>query len=214
MSIKCHHVVSFPFRGVVPPVLGVGGPSPRHKVLFLPTILLWLCPQAGRAAGSATLLCPAASDLHSERWSQSSALYNSTAKLILGQSNSTDPWGRRSFTVESQAGIAAFKCISISPIPEIRILIFKRSERSHRPFASKQPPAVQHSPKELKHFKAQGRTRLGQPKGAQGSPCPAVWVCTQVQVASFLLGAGLGRRCAPVFLQTLPSLQQSRDTNS
>lgn len=100
-SIRWHHVARFPFGGVVPPLPWRWGSISQAQSLFFaygPPLAL----SPGRKGLLAVLLlCPEASDLHSKRWSQSSAFHNSTAKLNLGQSNSTDPWGRRSLTLES-----------------------------------------------------------------------------------------------------------------
>ena len=158
-----------------PPFLGIGDPPPRQDVLFLPLSSSSSVPRQDGAAGSATLLCPAASGLHSEPGSQSSALHNSTAKLTPGQSHSTEPWGRRSLTLESEGGITAYECSSTSPTPEIRILIFNPSQRSDRLFASKQPPAIQRSPKGLNrkiHIKGQGSLGGHKQAPAQLRGCP------------------------------------------
>lgn len=125
MALCCQ----FPFQGSSSPsLLVLGVHLPAIKSFFSLLSSSGSVPRQEGAASSATQLCPAASHLHSEQWRQSSALYKK----------------------DSQAGIVASKCISVSPRPEIRILIFNPSERSRRPFASKQPPAIQHSPKEPK----------------------------------------------------------------
>lgn len=159
MALRCQ----FPFQGS-------GSPSSLVLGVHLPAIKSFFCllsscgsvPRQEGAASSAAQLCPAASHLQSEQRSQSSALYNSTAKLILRQCNSTEPWGRRSHRQESLLP-------SASPSPLDQKFLFLtplRGVTGHLAVSS------------LLQFSIPPKNRnaqysSGQPKGAQASPCPA-----------------------------------------
>jgi len=47
-SMRWHHVASFPFSGVVPPLPWYRGSTSQARCPFFASVLLQLCPQAGR----------------------------------------------------------------------------------------------------------------------------------------------------------------------
>lgn len=136
-------------------------------------------------------MCPAASHLHSEQWSQSSALYNSTARFILRQCNSMDPWGRRSHRQESLLPSA-----SPSPLDQKSEFLFLTPLRG----VAGRLPVSSHLQFSIPPKNQNAQYSSGQPKGGTGKPLPG---CRDVHTStssSFPPGSRAGKKmcsCVP-----------------
>lgn len=96
-------------------------------------------PRQEGAAGSAIPLCPAPSDLHSEQRSQSRTAQKNS---FLGTATAWTPAGEGA-REQSHRQESLLPSASPSPLHQkSKFLVFNPSERSHGPFASKQPPVV------------------------------------------------------------------------